>query len=88
MTKNNIIDTKGLADGKEISLLIIFLPILFVLMVTTYLLMGKLSLKYSKVCNFMGKIWISQAQVTETKREGCYTYEQLAQIKFKEENTE
>jgi len=63
-------------------ILTIALPFLIVFIVAAYLFLGKLSHRYSRVCNFMGKIWISQAQMTENKPEGCYTYRELAQIKF------
>jgi hypothetical protein len=69
-------------DKNEIVRLILLLPVMFVLMIVMYFIAERLSVKSSKVCNFLGKIWISQAQMTDAKPEGCYTYEQLAKIKF------
>lgn len=82
MKKKNKITSDKLPNKKEIVSLILMVPVLFFIMIGMYFGLTKLSKEYSRVCTFMGKLWISEAQMTATIPEGCYTYEQLAQIKF------
>lgn len=85
MKKKNKETTGKLPDKKEIWILVGMLPVLFLIMIGMYFGLTKLSKEYSRVCTFMGKLWISEAQMTSTIPEGCYTYEQLAQLKYNEE---
>ncbi len=86
MKKKNELVKENLPDKVEIRILLLMIPVMFLMMIGVYFGLSKLSLNYSKVCNFMGKLWISEAQMTATLPEGCYTYKDLAEIKFEEVN--
>lgn len=85
MKKKNEPAKENLTDKKEIWTLLIMIPIMFLIMIVLYFGLSKLSIANSRVCTFMGKLWISQAQMTATLPEGCYTYRELAQIKFEDD---
>jgi len=70
-------------NNKELLQLALSLPIMFFVMVAIYLLAVRLSYTNGKICNYLGRIWVPQGGVSVNKPEGCYTYRQLAEIKFK-----
>jgi len=55
------------------------LPIIFILMVFTYLVAVKISNSNSKVCSYLGRIWLAGTPGDNSSLHGCYTYEELAQ---------
>jgi hypothetical protein len=57
----------------------IVLPIIFVLMVLTYLAAVQLSSKNSRICTYLGRMWLAGTPGDPASLKGCYTYEQLAQ---------
>jgi hypothetical protein len=66
----------------EVWILISFLPVLFFLMIGLYLLLDKLSHRYERVCAFLGRNWVLNSNGESDKKASCYTYEELGEIKF------
>ncbi|OGM11372.1 hypothetical protein A2Z22_01145 [Candidatus Woesebacteria bacterium RBG_16_34_12] len=59
--------------------LLISIPILLIIMVVSYLILNKIAKTNSRVCKYIGNLWVSE-MATETNpnpRNGCYTYQEF-----------
>lgn len=60
-------------------ILIFLLPILFIVAIFAYIVLSKVAQRNSKVCDFIGNVWLEGIASTENPnpRRGCFTYEEL-----------
>jgi hypothetical protein len=60
-------------------ILIILVPVIFIVMIITYLVLDKWAVKSPQVCKYLGRLWIVEIASPENPnpRNGYFTYEEL-----------
>jgi len=62
---------------KELLLLAIFVPVIFVVSAVSAYLVLQLAKTNSKICNFVGHIWLTGDPADPNSRVGCFSYEEV-----------
>jgi len=67
-------------NKKDLIYFVIFIPALIVLAVVGLILLNKVAKKNSRVCSYLGKIWLEGSPTDPSVRQGCFTYEELYSV--------
>ena len=62
---------------KELLMLAVFIPAIFVVTAVSAYLALQLAKTNSKICNFVGHIWLTGDPADPNVREGCFSYEEV-----------
>jgi hypothetical protein len=59
---------------------VVFVPALVAFAVVCLILLNKVAKKNSRVCSYLGKIWLEGSPADPSVRQGCFTYEELYSV--------
>ena len=59
--------------------LLVLVPVLLLMTIGTYLVLGKLAERYPAICKYLGRHWLVERATDDNPnpRVGCYTWDEL-----------